>query len=135
MIVAVPMLQMGMTRKQVRERSVKYLTSMAKDLSQFLSLLSSMAREKGLFFRCYTTSSCKNGTRERLTICVVLVRPQENLEAILLSGNMALQSLVKQSATRKGMLCSATKLENKTSADMISEINLRNIKMHKNIVG
>lgn len=38
----------------------------------------------------------------------------------MLSGNMALQSLVKQSATRKGMLCSATKLENKTSACMTS---------------
>ena len=56
MFDAVPMLQTGMARKLVRDRSVKYRTRMAKDLSQFLSLLSSMAMEKGFDCKCSTTS-------------------------------------------------------------------------------
>lgn len=59
-------------------------------------------------------------------ICVIFMQQQTNLEASLLSGT--LQRLMKQSATRKGMWCSATKLENKTSARMTSEMILRNIK-------
>lgn len=53
MFAAVPMLQMGMARKLVCDLSVKYLTSMAKDLSQFLSLLSLMAREKGFILQMF----------------------------------------------------------------------------------
>ena len=56
MFDAVPMLQTGMARKLVRDWSVKYRTRMAKDLSQFLSLLTSMAMEKGHDCKCSTTS-------------------------------------------------------------------------------
>ena len=50
MFDAMPMLQTGMARKLVRDRSVKYRTRMAKELSHFLSVLSSMAIDpvKGL---------------------------------------------------------------------------------------
>ena len=56
MFDAVPMLQTGMARKLVHDWSVKYRTRMAKDLSQFLSLLSSMAMEQGFDYKCSTTS-------------------------------------------------------------------------------
>lgn len=52
MFAAVSMLQMGIARWLVRDLSVKHLISMAKDLLQFLLFLTSMDREKGLYFRC-----------------------------------------------------------------------------------
>lgn len=52
MFAAVSMLQMGIARWLVHDLFVKHLISTAKDLSQFLSFLSSMDREKGLYFRC-----------------------------------------------------------------------------------
>lgn len=40
MFAAVPILQMGLARKLVCDRSVKYRTRITKDLVQFLLLLS-----------------------------------------------------------------------------------------------
>lgn len=43
---AVAVMQTGIARELVHDRSVKYHTRMARDLSQFLLLLPSMDREK-----------------------------------------------------------------------------------------
>ena len=64
MFAAVPMLQMDMARKL--DLSVKYLTSMAKDLSQFLSLLSLMAREKGFILQMFHDFLMQGWSRKTL---------------------------------------------------------------------
>lgn len=120
----VPTLQIGMSKNRVTAWLSKYRTSIARVFSEFLSLLSSQAKENGFVLQFWTTSLWSWGARAFLTIMVVFVRPQANFLAIWLSENMDLQSLVKWSATANGMLCSAIKFENKNSAFTTPEIKI-----------
>lgn len=87
-----------------------------KFFSGFLSLLSLMLKENGWDWHISTTRLLMQGAIARFTICEALVLPQENFYAILLSGNIVLQSLLKWSAIKNGWLGSAIKLLKRVSA-------------------
>ena len=114
-----PMLTIGMSKKKVFTSfmSLWYvLTSITKHLSDPLSLLSSHIMEKCCDLHISTTIFSRLGAMDCFKIWVHFVRPHANLLAISLSGNIFGASLLKWSATRNGILCSAIKLLNRVSA-------------------
>ena len=115
----VPIFTTGMSKNLVFTdlvSSSKILASIAKHLSVPLSLLSSHNIVNGCFLHLFIRVRQRSGAMACFIICVHFVRLQANFSAILLSGNIFLQRLVKWSETVKDKLCSATKLLNKISA-------------------
>ena len=117
----VAMLHTGQSRNRSTaslRRTSHSLTITPKYFLRKLSFSPSHKMVNGCVWQADTTASSALGPSACVISAVVFVLAQANDPAILLSGNITLQSFVKWSAVAKERLCSATNLA-KNSSDLM----------------